>query len=204
MLFLPAWSLRYWQGWIYWTEFSLLVIWISIYFLKKNPALIERRLKAGPGAETEKIQKVIQTFTSLCFMALIIFPGVDHHFGWSHVPVYMVVAGNVLVVLGLIIIFFVFKENSYTSGIIEVGQDQTVISTGLYRVVRHPMYAGAILMLLGTPLALGSIWGLLFCIPMFGLMIWRAVNEEKYLSQNLSGYTEYCIQTRHRLIPGVF
>jgi len=204
MLFLPAWSLRYWQGWIYWTEFSLLVMWISIYFLKKNPALIERRLKAGPGAETEKIQKVIQTFTSLCFMALIIFPGVDHHFGWSRVPVYMVVAGNVLVALGLIIIFFVFKENSYTSGIIEVGQDQTVISTGPYRVVRHPMYGGAILMLLGTPLALGSIWGLLFCIPMFGLLIWRAVNEEKYLSQNLSGYTEYCMQTRHRLIPGVF
>jgi protein-S-isoprenylcysteine O-methyltransferase Ste14 len=203
-VFLPAWSLRYWQGWIFWLEFSVLVTLITIYFLKKDPALIERRLKAGPGAEKEAKQKIIQASASFFFIALIIFPSIDHRSGWSHVPIYGVVAGDFLVAIGLIIVFFVFRENSFTSGVIEIGEAQTVISTGPYGLVRHPMYAGSLIMLLGVPLALGSAWGLLFCIPMIAVLVWRLSDEENFLCRNLPGYGEYRARVRHRLIPGVF
>lgn len=204
MLFLPAWSLRYWEGWVFWFEFSVLVTLITIYFLYKDPALIERRLKAGPLAEKEKRQKVIQWFANFFFLALIMFPGFDHHFGWSHLSLRLVVLGDTLVALGLTVIFFVFRENSYTSGLIEVGKEQTVISTGPYRLVRHPMYAGAILLILGIPLALGSWWGLLLCVPMVAVIVWPLLDEEKYLSKNLAGYIDYCAVTRHRLVPGIY
>lgn len=204
MLFLPAWSLRYWEGWVFWFEFSVLVTLITIYFLYKDPALIERRLKAGPLVEKEKRQKIIQWFANFFFVALIIFPGIDHHFGWSHLSLRLIVLGDTLVALGLTVIFFVFRENSYTSGVIEVGKEQTVISTGPYRLVRHPMYAGAILLILGIPLALGSWWGLLLCVPMVAVIIWRLIDEEKYLSKNLAGYIDYCAMTRYRLVPGIY
>ncbi len=132
------------------------------------------------------------------------FPGIDHRFGWSHLSPYVVLAGDALVALGLLIVFFVFKENSYTSAIIEVGKQQTVVSTGPYRVVRHPMYAGALLFMFGIPLGLGSLWGLLFCIPMVAVVVWRLIDEEKYLAKNLAGYVEYCARTRSRLIPWVY
>jgi protein-S-isoprenylcysteine O-methyltransferase Ste14 len=204
MLFLPAWSLRYWQAWVFWLEFSMLVTLITLYFLRKDPALIERRLKAGPIAEKEKSQKIIQSLANLFFVALVVFPAIDHRVGWSHLSPVPALAGDLAVALGLAIVFFVFQENSYTSGIIEVGKEQTVISTGPYRLVRHPMYAGAILLMLGIPLALGSAWGLLFGVPMIAVIIWRLIDEERYLSRNLRGYTEYCAKTRYRLIPGIY
>jgi protein-S-isoprenylcysteine O-methyltransferase Ste14 len=119
--------------------------------MHRDPALLERRLRAGAGAETEKSQKIIQAVANVAFLALIIVPGLDHRFGWSHLPVSVVLTGDGLVVLGLFIVFLVFRENTYTSGIIEVAADQRVISTGPYRVVRHPMYAGALVMILGMP-----------------------------------------------------
>jgi protein-S-isoprenylcysteine O-methyltransferase Ste14 len=183
----------------------VLVTLITIYFLAKDPALIERRLKASPLAEKEKRQKVIQWFANFFFVALIIFPGVDHHSGWSRLSLRRIILGDAFVALGLLIIFFVvFRENSYTSGVIEVGKDQRVISTGPYRFVRHPMYAGAILLILGIPLALGSSWGLLLCVPMVAIIVWRLVDEEKYLSKNLAGYVDYCAMTRYRLVPGIY
>ena len=204
MLFLSAWSLRYWEGWVFWFEFSMLVTLITIYFLYKDPALIERRLTAGPLAEKQKRQKIIQWFANFFFVALIIFPGIDRHFGWSHLSLRLIVLGDTLVALGLTVVFFVFRENSYTSSVIEVGKEQTVISTGPYHLVRHPMYAGAILLILGIPLALGSWWGLLLCIPMVAVMIWRLIDEENYLSKNLAGYIDYCAMTRYRLVPGIY
>jgi protein-S-isoprenylcysteine O-methyltransferase Ste14 len=204
MLFLSAWSLRYWEGWVFWFEFSVLVTLITIYFLYTDPALIERRLRAGPLAEKEKRQKVIQWFANFFFVALIIFPGIDHQFHWSQLSLSLIILGDTLVALGLAVIFFVFRENSYTSGVIEVGKEQTVISTGPYRLVRHPMYAGAILLILGIPLALGSSWGLLLCVPMVAVIVWRLIDEEKYLSKNLAGYTHYCTMTRYRLVPGIY
>ncbi len=203
-LFLPARSLHYWQAWVFLGVFSVANTIITVYFLKKDPALIERRLQAGPRAEKEKSQKIIQAFASIFFIELILFPGIDHRFGWSHLPVYMVLAGDALVAIGLSIVFRVFKENSYTSSIIEVGKGQQVISTGPYRIIRHPMYAGALLMLFGIPLGLGSAWGLLLFIPLMAAIVWRLINEERYLSINLAGYIEYCAKTRYRLIPRIF
>ena len=204
LVFLPAWSLRYWEGWVFWLEFSLIVTLITVYFLEKDPGLIERRLKAGPLAEKEKKQKIIQWFASFFFIALIILPGIDHHLGWSYLSLPLIMQGDILVALGLAIVFLVFRENSYTSGTIEVGKEQKVISTGPYRLVRHPMYAGAILLLVGIPLALASSWGLLVCVPMVAVIVWRLTDEENYLSRNLPGYLEYCGKTHYRLVPGIY
>ncbi len=204
LLFLPAWSLAYWEGWLFLLVFFLSVLVITVYFLKKDPKLIENRLWAGPVAEKEKSQKMIQALAGIFFVLVFIVSGTDHRLSWSKVPPHLVIAGNILVILGLYIVFLVFRENSYTSGVIEVGKDQKVISTGPYAVVRHPMYAGACIMLLGVPLALGSWWAFVFIFLLFAAIVWRLLDEEKFLSKNLPGYREYCENTRYRLIPFVW
>jgi len=203
-LFLPAWSLNYLQAWIYWIVFLTCVTAISVYFIKKDLNLIENRLKTGPSAEKEIKQKIIQAFIGFFFILQIVIPSLDHHFQWSNVPAYLVIAGDIFVAIGLLIIFLVFKENSFTSVIIEVNKEQKVISKGPYEVVRHPMYSGALLMLLFTPLALGSFWGLLVFVPMFVVIVLRLLEEEKFLTKNLPGYEEYQQKTRYRLIPFVW
>lgn len=204
LLFLSAWSLRYWQAWLFLAIFSACVTGITLDLLRRDPALLERRLRAGPGAEKEKVQKVIQAVANVAFIALIIVPGLDHRFSWSRVPVAAVLTGEGLVTLGLYIVFLVFRENTYTSGIIEIAPDQRVISTGPYRAVRHPMYAGALIMILGMPPALGSWWGLLACLPLAAAIVVRLVDEERYLVRHLAGYGEYLSRTRYRLIPGLY
>jgi protein-S-isoprenylcysteine O-methyltransferase Ste14 len=212
-VFLPAWTLRYWQGWFFFAVFMSVNAVLTLYFLKKDPALIERRMHRGPRAEKEKSQKIIQSLAMVFFLALIAFPGFDHRFGWSDRSlwahrelwaVFAVVAGYALVVVGLVIVFFTFKVNSYASSIIQVDKDQSVVSVGPYRFVRHPMYAGMLVMILGVPLGLGSVWGVLICIPMIAALVWRLIDEENYLSKNLAGYDEYRTKTRSRLIPGIY
>jgi protein-S-isoprenylcysteine O-methyltransferase Ste14 len=203
-LFLPAGSLNYWQAWTYWLIFFMSVYAISAYFLKKDLNLIANRLKTGPSAEKEISQKLANSLITIFFILLILIPPFDHRFQLSNVPSFLVLAADVFVVLGLLIVFMVFKENSFTSAVIEVNQGQKVISTGPYAVVRHPMYAGALLMLLFTPLALGSFWGLLAFIPMLLVISLRVIEEEKFLWKNLSGYGEYCKKVRHRLIPFIW
>jgi len=135
---------------------------------------------------------------------VIEFPAIDHRFAWSTVPPYVSFAGDGLVALGLLIIFLVFKENTFTSAVIEVDAEQTVIATGPYRLVRHPMYAGALVMLLGVPLALGSRWGLLTIIPIALVIVWRLLDEEKFLARNLPGYSEYRSKVKARLVPFIW
>ncbi len=204
VLFLPAGSVRYWEGWVYWAVFFVCSMAITLYFLRYDPRLIARRLKAGPGAEKEKSQKAIQAIAGVLFCGVLVVPGLDHRFHWSSLPPLAVVAGEGLVVLGFLLIFRVFRENSYASGIIEVADNQRVIATGPYRVLRHPMYAGAVLLFLGTPPALGSQWGSLLVPPLFGILAARLLDEERYLSIHLSGYQEYCRRVRYRLIPFVW
>jgi protein-S-isoprenylcysteine O-methyltransferase Ste14 len=204
LIFLPAWSLAYWQRWIFFLTFSISAAVISLYFLKNDPKLIEARLKGGPAAEKEKSQKIIMAFTYLFFIPLIVFPGLDYHFGWSEVLPYLVIIGDSFVVLGLFIDFLVFRENSYASAIIEVGKEQRVISTGPYAVVRHPYYFGASIMLLGIPLALGSWRAFFFVFLLLAAIVWRLLDEEKFLIENLPGYKSYCQKMRYRLIPFIW
>ncbi len=203
-MFLPAWSFDYWQAWIYMGVVMTGVALILTYLVKKDPALFERRLKAGPGAETEKSQKIIQVLLNILFAAVAIVPGIDHRLGWSHAPLSVVLAGDILLALGLFIIFLVFKENSYAANTITVEKEQRVVSTGPYALVRHPMYTGGTLIFSGGPLALGSPWGLLFFIPGIAVIVWRIVDEEKYLRNHLPGYVEYCRKVRWRLVPGIY
>jgi protein-S-isoprenylcysteine O-methyltransferase Ste14 len=203
-LFLPSWTFSYWQGWFYWAVFTASISVISVYFLKKDLTLIANRLKAGPMAEKEKSQQVTQAFLAVFFILLLLFPPLDFHFHWSNVPWSVVLVADVFVVLGLAVVFLVFRENSFTSAVIEVNTGQNVISTGPYRVVRHPMYAGALLMLFFTPLALGSFLGLLFFFPLILVIVFRIVEEEKFLTKNLSGYREYTKKTHYRLIPFIW
>jgi protein-S-isoprenylcysteine O-methyltransferase Ste14 len=204
LLFLPAWTLAFWQGWVYWLIFSGALLAITAYFLKTDPALVERRLRAGPAGEKEKVQTVIQSLTSLVLCALLVVPGLDRHFGWSHVPVAAVGVADALVVVAFLMFVAVFKANTYTSGIVEVDANQEVISSGPYALVRHPMYAGALLLFLATPLALGSWWDLLVVVPMAAALIWRLLAEERFLSDQLSGYQAYCARVRSRLLPGLW
>jgi protein-S-isoprenylcysteine O-methyltransferase Ste14 len=166
--------------------------------------LLKRRLNAGAAAEKERSQKIIQTFASFIFVGILLTPGFDHRFRWSDVPACLVITGDIFVVLGFFIVFRVFRENSYTSAAIEIAEKQTVISTGPYAVVRHPMYSGALLMLLFTPLALGSFWDFLFVILIFAVIVWRLLDEEKFLTKNLPGYAAYCHKTRFRLVPAIW
>jgi protein-S-isoprenylcysteine O-methyltransferase Ste14 len=201
LLFAPAWTLDYWQAWVYWFVFAASSGLITTYLWKEDLQLLERRINAGPGAEHEKKQKLIQLLASFVFIGAMILPSLDHRFSWSTVPLPVVVAGEVLVVLGFFIVFLVFKVNTFTAATIAVTPDQRVVSTGPYAVVRHPMYSGALVMLIGTPIALGSWWGLLMFIPMAFIIAWRARDEERFLLKNLTGYKEYCLIVRYRLVP---
>jgi protein-S-isoprenylcysteine O-methyltransferase Ste14 len=201
LLFFPAWTLDYWQAWLYLFVFASSSALITAYLWKKDPKLLKRRIEAGPGAENEKSQKSIQLLASLVFLGAIILPSLDHRFSWSAVSLPVVISGDVLAALGFLIVFLVFRENTFTAATIVVTLDQKVVSTGPYAIVRHPMYSGALVMLFGTPLALGSWWGLLMFVPMIFTIAWRACDEERFLLKNLSGYKDYCQTVRYRLVP---
>lgn len=197
ILFLPAGSLRFWEAWIYWFETFALTMFITTYFLKKNPELLARRNQFKEKEPQRGIMRVISFLSIVGFL----IPGFDYRFHWSAVPVWVIIASNAVVLLGYVFIFFVFKENSYASTIIQVEKEQQVITTGPYAIVRHPMYLGLLLTLLFTPLALGSYWALIFFLFFIPGLISRIKNEEEVLLRNLPGYKDYCLKTRYRLIP---
>jgi len=203
-LFLPAWTFNYWQAWVFLIVFGASVFAITLYLMKKDPKLLERRVNAGPSAEKEKTQKVIQVIASIVFIGIFILSVLDHRFRWSSVPDTVAILGDIFVAFGLLIVFFVFKENTFTSATIEVDAEQKVISTGPYSMVRHPMYIGAFMMLFGIPIALGSWYGLFAIIPMVIAIIWRLLDEEKFLAKNLPGYPEYQKKITYRLIPYIW
>jgi protein-S-isoprenylcysteine O-methyltransferase Ste14 len=204
LLFLPAGTGRYWEAWVFLAVFFGTSLLVTIYLMRKSPALLERRLRGGPTAEKENTQKLIMFFNSIGFIALLVLSAIDHRFGWSAVPFYLVIAGDFLILTGFSIVFLVYKENPFSSATIEVAQDQEVISTGPYACVRHPMYAGGLLFMTGMPLALGSYCGLLALAATTPFLLWRLFDEERFLSKHLPGYTDYLAKVPWRLIPGVF
>lgn len=203
LLFLAAGTFDYWQAWVFLAVFNL-AGWIpSIYLLRTNPDAFERRMR-GATAETRVVQKVLIVGWLLSVPAAFLVSGFDHRFGWSHVPTAVCLVGNVLVAGGLILVTVVVVQNSYAAANVQVEGDQTIVSTGLYGMVRHPMYTGSMIMLIGTPLALGSYWGLVAVILAGISLGFRIQDEEKLLQQELDGYLVYTQKVRYRLVPCVW
>jgi protein-S-isoprenylcysteine O-methyltransferase Ste14 len=204
MIILPAWSLTYWQGWLYWLLFGVSCVLITLYFLRHDRALIERRMQAGPAAETEPRQKLILTFASVALVATYVIAPLDHRFGWSTVPAWLALTADAVVAISFYGFFLTFRQNAFAAATVRVESEQRVISTGLYAIVRHPMYAFAVLLFLATPLALGSWWGLVPAALLLATLVWRLLDEERYLARNLPGYADYQRQVRTRLVPGIW
>jgi protein-S-isoprenylcysteine O-methyltransferase Ste14 len=203
-LFAPAGTFRFVEAWVFLALFLTASLAITIYLAKKDPALLERRTQAGPVAEKERSQKVIQALASVSFLSTIAVPGLDHRFGWSHAPLPAVIVGDFFVLVGFLIVFLVFRENTFTSSVIEVTVEQRVVETGPYAVVRHPMYAGGLVLVAGIPLALRSVVGLLTFPPFVAMIVWRLLDEERFLLHHLSGYAAYRERSQYRLIPRVW
>jgi len=204
VVFGPAGTLAYWQGWAFIIVFTISTIIIGAYLALKDPALLERRIEAGPGAEARPAQKAIISLAFVGFFALLVVSVLDHRFGWTQVPASVSVLGNVLVALGLMIDLRVFHENSYGASTIRRMEGQTVISTGPYALVRHPMYVGVLVMVIGVPLALGSYWGLAFMFLNVAVLMLRILDEEAMLKRELEGYVAYTRSVRYRLVPGLW
>jgi protein-S-isoprenylcysteine O-methyltransferase Ste14 len=201
LVFVPAGTFRYWQAWAFLAVYFAASLTITLYLMKADPKLLQRRMRGGPAAEKEPVQKIIMSLAWLGFIGLLVVPALDHRLAWSRMSPTAALAGDLLVLFGWLAIFFVFKENSFSSSTIELAPDQRVISTGPYAWVRHPMYAGALVMLAGIPIALGSWWGLLIVVAIVPALIWRLLDEERFLAANLPGYQAYQRSVRHRLIP---
>lgn len=201
MLFIPAGSLHYWQAWVYLGVLFAPLVFVVNYFLKRDPGFLERRMRVR---EKEATQQKIQVLGGILFFLGFLIPGLDHRFGWSSVPVPLVLTADAIVFLGYLVIFLVFRKNSYASRIVEVEAGQRVITSGPYALVRHPMYLGFIVMFLSTPPALGSLWALpvFLLLPVF--LVFRIRNEEEVLARDLPGYTEYSQKVKYRLIPLVW
>ncbi len=203
VVFGTAGTIDYWQGWAFLVAGGVATLLPTLAILQ-DPVLLESRTKGGPAAEQRPIQRLIVVCAGLAAVAAFVVPGLDHRFGWSSVPPWLSVAGDLLVVASLWAVYRVFKENSFGSTTVELAQGQRVISTGPYAIVRNPMYTCAAGYFVGMSLALGSYWGLVPAVLTVVGLSFRLVDEEKFLAQNLAGYAEYCAKVRWHLIPGIF
>jgi protein-S-isoprenylcysteine O-methyltransferase Ste14 len=198
LLFLPAGSLRYWQAWVFMAMLFVPMPVTSVYFLKRDPQLVERRLRTQ---EKTSEQRTILRWAQFVFFGSLLIPGLDYRFGWSRVPLWLAILSQLFVFAGYLTTLWVMKENSFASRTVQVEEGQRVISTGPYRLVRHPMYFGAVLMLLFMAPALGSWWALPGFLLVIPLIVLRLLHEEKMLRRDLPGYSDYCLRTRSRLLP---
>jgi protein-S-isoprenylcysteine O-methyltransferase Ste14 len=204
LLFVPAGTWHYWQAWMYWLVFTASVLLVTLYFLRFDPALVERRLHAGPTAERRPSQKVIQTAAALLLCALFATPALERRLHHAPLPAALSLAADLLVVVSFALIFRVFRENSFASTVVEVTPEQKVISSGPYARVRHPLYSASFLLFLATPPALGHLWGLVPAALLCGVIVVRLLDEERLLVQELPGYEEYRRKVPDRLIPGIW
>jgi protein-S-isoprenylcysteine O-methyltransferase Ste14 len=204
LLFAVSWTLVYWEAWIYLTVNYLTLLPIVLYFLNHDPEFVRRRLKITTGAETRKSQRIIMGLLKWLYLLILVVPALDHRFGWSRISPSLVITADVAILVGMAIQFRVFQENSFASAVIELAANQKVVSTGPYRLVRHPMYTGATVVSFATSIALGSWWGLSIAGVKVIVIIARLLDEEKFLAESLPGYREYCREVKWRLIPYVW
>ena len=204
LLLLPAGTVHYWQAWVFIAVFVVSTTGPSVYLAINDPAAMQRRMKAGPTAEQRPVQRIVLIGIVVSVVALLVCCALDYRFGWSSVPTAVVVIGDVLVAVGLLLAQLVVIQNRYAAATVTVEADQPLASTGLYGIVRHPMYFGGLIMMVGAPLALGSYWGLLVLVPGFTLLAVRILDEEKLLVEQLTGYREYRQQVRYRMLPYVW
>lgn len=201
MLFWPAGTFDYWQGWMWLAVLTLALAFILVYLAQRDPALLDRR---GRYSETRPEQRIIIALSALLYLAAFLLPGFDKRFGWSDVPAWVSIAAQIVVTASLAFIFLVYKINTYASRVIEVQEEQQVITSGPYALVRHPMYLGMLLMIIFSPLALGSWWAVLPTLALPFILAARAKDEEALLADELKGYREYMQKTRYRLFPGIW
>ena len=197
----PAGTLDYWQAWVF---LAVIVVtsWVSsIYFLRTNPAALERRMIT---TESRPAQKIVAAGIFVLWAAMVVVSVLDHRLGWSAVPAAVSLVGDVLVAVGLFLVVLVIVQNSHAAVTVRVEEGQQLVSTGLYGMVRHPMYFSNTFLMVGTPLALGSYWGLLFLIPGLIVFALRIRDEEKLLQEELAGYREYMQRVQYRLVPRVW
>jgi len=204
LIFWPAGTFDYWQGWVFLGTFAASTIAFTVYMATHDRPLLERRMKAGPQYEQERSQKIIVSCVFLLFFASIVLAALDYRYGWSPVAPWLSILGDAVVALSFLFIFWVVRVNSFAASNIRVEKDQKVIDTGPYARVRHPMYAGAIWLFVGIPLALGSWWSIGLIVPCVPVLVWRLLDEERILQRDLPGYTEYMRRVRSRLVPFVW
>jgi protein-S-isoprenylcysteine O-methyltransferase Ste14 len=201
MLFMPAGTFDYWQAWAF-LVVSALSTWIpGIHLLRTNPVALQQRMRAGPTAENRMAQKIVLAGWYMVLAAMFVVSAADHRFGWSRVPTAIWLVGVVLVAVGLSMKMLVAIQNSYAAATVRVEAGQKVVCTGLYRLVRHPMYAANVIMMVGVPIVLGSSWGLVFVIPGMIVLALRIHDEEKLLQEELDGYRDYTRKVHYRLVP---
>lgn len=201
IFFIPAGTLRYWQAWLYIGILLIPAMFVLTYIYKHTPDLLERRMRYK---EKREKQKAILTFVYPLYLLIFIIPGLDKRYGWSSVPVLIVLLSGLVCMAGFYLFFRVVKENRYASRIIEIDENQKVIQTGPYAVIRHPMYLSTLIIYFISPLVLGSYWALIPLGLVIPFLVFRILDEEKVLRTGLSGYVEYCEKVRFRLIPGVW
>ncbi|MBS3069072.1 isoprenylcysteine carboxylmethyltransferase family protein [Candidatus Micrarchaeota archaeon] len=201
MLFVPSGTLGYWQAWMYIGTLFVPMLFALIYFLAKDPQFLERRFKTR---EKEKEQKLVQKLGAPLFLISFLLPAFGKRFGWLDVPAEISIAADVALLLGYGMVFLVFHENSYAGRTVRVEKGQKTISSGSYATVRHPMYAGTVIMFLATPLVLGMYAALIPFLLWLPLLFLRIKNEEEVLKRELKGYKEYCKKVKYRLVPGIW
>ncbi len=201
LLFLPAGSLRYGNGWLFVGLLFLPMLILGIVMLIKAPGLLEKRLSVKEG---ERTQRGVVALSGLLFVFGFVVAGLDHRFGWSRVPLWVVIASSAVLLVSYGLYAEVMRENAYLSRTVEVQEGQRVVDTGLYGIVRHPMYAITIWLFLSIPLVLGSWWAFLCFAPYVAVIAVRIRNEEAVLVEGLPGYRAYRDRVKYRLLPFVW
>ncbi|MCA9651585.1 MAG: isoprenylcysteine carboxylmethyltransferase family protein [Myxococcales bacterium] len=201
MLFWPAGTFRYWPGWLFLASLFVPMMVMTVYFLRRDPKLLERRLKTREQQTTQKW--AIAVFGVVAYGSLIL-AGFDFRYGWSQLPGAVVIVANLIIVLGFAMFFWVLQTNRYAARTVEVEAEQELIDSGPYAIVRHPMYTAVTPIMLMLPLALGSLWALPPMVLVLPVLVVRIRNEEQVLRDELPGYPEYCQRVRWRLVPGLW